>query len=105
MDRKKILNEIYKLTWNGSFLDATKLIKKILPLTSKEATEILKNVGIDCKYSFIKPLIITYGGKIPKNTIKWAKMVLDDKDAIKQWKKLPGRIEAYKFIVKISKQK
>jgi hypothetical protein len=90
--RKEWILDLIIMAYNGDFENAKKLMKsgtkKGWKMTKKEATEIIKNCGVDMRYSFVKPLM-DIGGKIiyNKSNYEFAEFITDKKN-MKKHKKM-----------------
>jgi hypothetical protein len=105
LTKKQLLSKINKLAWNGEWKDAINIIKlNKLTFTRAEATEVVDNVGIDARYSFVK-LFVKYGGIFPNVTIQFAKNVIKDKnsDLYKIVSKIPDWLKGLKFVIRQTK--
>jgi hypothetical protein len=108
LNKKKWLDEINELAYEGQFEKAKELIesgkKENFILTKKDATEILASVGVDVRYWFIKPLV-DIGGKFQDSVIEFAKQVLKstESEGYRIWKTIPDAIEGFKLVLEVSK--
>lgn len=102
--KKKWLEQIIDYAWKGLFTKATNLINRgkydrnlNYELTKNDATRILSSCSIDLRYSFIKPLILL-GGKVPKETLKMVKEILNNKRMKSTFFNLPDVRRALEYV-------
>lgn len=100
--KKKWLDEINKLAYEGNFKQASKLInqglKRGYKLTKNNATEILRSCGPVLPLSFIKPLIMK-GGIVANGYVVMAKEILNNTQSYNIWNQIPDVISGFKFII------